>query len=109
MTTIRGWHAHVYFDDATVAQARGLCENARDRFGVVMGNVHEKTVGPHPMWSCQLAFGPDLFETVVPWLAMNRNGLIIFTHPETGDDLKDHRDHGLWMGTGLNLQLSQFD
>lgn len=109
MTAITGYHAHVYFDAATVDRARTLCEQAADRFGVVMGRVHEKCVGPHPMWSCQLAFGPDLFDRVMPWLAMNRDGLIVFAHPESGDDLRDHRDHGIWMGTGLDLKLDVFD
>ena len=77
-------------------------------FGVVMGRVHEKPVGPHPQWSCQLAFGQDLFDQVMPWLALHRDGLVVFAHPETGDDLADHRDHGIWMGTGLPLKLDIF-
>jgi len=47
--TLRGFHAHVYFDAETVEQARALCEAARDRFGVAMGRMHERPVGPHPM------------------------------------------------------------
>ena len=27
---------------------------------------------------------------------------------ETGDALADHRDHGIWLGTGLELDLSIF-
>lgn len=108
MTDISGWHAHVYFGATTVDQARALCEAARDQFGVVMGRVHEKPVGPHPQWSCQLAFAQDLFDQVMPWLALHRDGLVVFAHPETGDDLADHRDHGIWMGTGLPLKLDIF-
>lgn len=104
-STIRGYHAHVYFDADTVAKARALCEAARDRFGVVMGRVHERPVGPHPMWSCQLAATPEQFAQLLPWLALNRDGLIVFAHPETGHDLEDHRDHGIWLGTGLDLDL----
>lgn len=103
---IREFHAHVYFDASTIDQAKRLCEQARDRFSVSMGRVHERPVGPHPMWSCQLAFGPDQFGTIVPWLAMNRNGLVIFTHPETGDVIKDHTDHAIWMGDIMPLELS---
>ena len=105
---IRGYHAHVYFDAGSVAQARALCEHVRDSFGVQMGRVHEKEVGPHPMWSCQLAFGPEKFGAVIPWLAMNRNGLTVFTHLDTGDDLADHRDHGIWMGSMPPLKLDMF-
>ncbi|MGB1146635.1 MAG: DOPA 4,5-dioxygenase family protein [Alphaproteobacteria bacterium] len=105
---IRGYHAHVYFDDNTVDQARALCERARDTFGVVMGRVHERPVGPHPMYSCQLAASVEQFAELLPWLALNRDGLIVFSHPETGNDLEDHRDHGIWLGTGLKLNLSIF-
>ena len=27
-------------------------------------------------------------------------------HPDTGDDLKDHTDHALWLGEMLELDLS---
>ena len=105
---ITGYHAHVYFDADTVEKATALCAAARDRFGVVMGRVHERPVGPHPMFSCQLAASIEQFGALLPWLALNRDGLIVFAHPETGDDLADHRDHGIWLGTGLELELSIF-
>lgn len=105
---ISGYHAHVYFDASTTAQATQLCETAATLFGVNMGRVHERPVGPHPMWSCQLGATAAQFAELLPWLALNRNGLIVFAHPETGDDLKDHRDHGIWLGTGLALNLSVF-
>ena len=105
---ITGYHAHVYFDADTVEKATALCAAARDRFGVVMGRVHERPVGPHPMFSCQLAASIEQFGALLPWLALNRDGLIVFAHPETGDDLADHRDHGTWLGTGLELDLSIF-
>lgn len=107
--TITAYHAHVYFDAKTVEQARVLCEQAADLFGVSMGRVHEKSVGPHPMWSCQLATSPTQFSNLLPWLALNRDGLIVFAHPDTGNDLADHRDHGIWLGSGLELDLSIFD
>ena len=105
---IHDWHAHVYFDAASIDAARALCEEAARRFGATMGRMHEKPVGPHPRWSCQLAFEPGEFHRLVPWLAINRGGLTILVHPETGDDLRDHRDHALWMGEILPLDLSVF-
>ena len=108
LSRITGYHAHVYFTHETVEQARALCEAARDAFGVNMGRGHEKPVGPHPMFSCQLAATVEQFAILLPWLALHRNGLIVFAHPETGDDLSDHRDHGIWLGTGLALDLSIF-
>ncbi len=106
---IESFHAHVYFDAESLEQARALCEAARERFGVEMGRVHQRPVGPHPDWSCQLAFPPALFQRVVPWLALNRGGLTVFIHPNSGDALADHRDHALWMGAIRPLKLSLFD
>ena len=60
MQTIKGYHAHVYYDASTIKQARALCEQAATLFPLKMGRVHERPVGPHPDWSCQLAFGPEL-------------------------------------------------
>ncbi len=104
---IRGFHAHVYFGPDTLARARTLCEQAAQEFPLIkMGRVHERPVGPHPDWSCQLAFKPELFGSVIPWLAMRRNGLVVFIHPISDNDLFDHRDRALWMGAVRPLELS---
>ena len=92
-----------------MAQSRTLCEEARDAFGVEMGRMHEKPVGPHPDGSCQLSVPPEKFGAVVPWLALNRDGLNILLHPETGDELKDHSEHALWMGEIRPLDMSIFN
>lgn len=108
MQRIKGYHAHVYFDATTIDQARALCEQAAQTFKLRMGRVHERPVGPHPDWSCQLAFEPELIGVVLPWLALNRNGLVVFLHPETGNDLLDHTEHAIWMGAIRPLDLSNF-
>ena len=106
MANIKGFHAHVYFDAESVDQATKLCTSAKQQFSIEMGRVHQKCVGPHPMWSCQLAFDPQTFGKIIPWLATHRNGLIVFIHPETGDVVKDHTEHAIWMGQMLELNLS---
>lgn len=102
---INGFHAHVYFDANSVEQAEALCLAAGERFDLRVGRVHRKPVGPHPRWSCQLAFMPALLGDVVAWLALNRDGLTVFVHAETGDDIADHTAHALWMGEMLPLDL----
>ncbi len=109
MSEITGYHAHVYFDADTQDLAQQICEEAARLFPVQMGRMHARPVGPHPRWSCQLVFAADAFDQVIPWLMLNRQGLTIFTHAETGDHLADHRDHALWMGELLDLDLSIFD
>ena len=105
---IQGYHSHIYFDANTLFFARTLCEAAAQKFDIEMGRMHERPVGPHPDWSCQLAYGPELLNRVLPWLAVHRQGLIIFTHPLTGDALRDHRDYAIWMGAVRPLDLSIF-
>jgi DOPA 4,5-dioxygenase len=53
-------------------------------------------------------FAPELLGDVLPWLAFNRKGLVVFVHPDTGDDLADHTDHAIWMGAIWPLDLSIF-
>lgn len=109
MTVITGYHAHVYYDAATREQARALCEAAGRNFALTVGRMHDSPVGPHPRGSCQLAFGPDQFANVVSWLVANRNGLTVFAHAETGDAIKDHTDHTIWLGPSETLDLSKLD
>ncbi len=102
---IRGYHAHVYYDDATKGAAGRLREAIDDRFRVALGRWHDRPVGPHPRWSYQVAFAAEQFGEVVPWLALNRGDLVVFIHPITGDDLADHSEHALWLGEKLALDL----
>lgn len=108
MTTVTGYHAHVYFDAQTLEKARRICTACSEMFGLTMGRVHERPVGPHPDWSCQLAFGPEKLGQVVGWLSLNRDGLVVLVHPETGDALKDHTEHAVWMGAVRPLDVSLF-
>ena len=102
------YHAHVYFDERTVSQARELCEGAAASFGVVMGRVHEKFVGPHPRWSCQLSFDSGQFDALIPWLDAHRAGLTVLVHGQTGNSLEDHTTHASWLGEPAELNLSVF-
>src|SRR5947208_3006824 len=106
MTTITDYHAHVYFDAETREAARRLCETAGKTFDLSVGRMHDKPVGPHPRGSCQLAFKVKLFGEVIPWLIVNRNGLTVFAHAETGNALKDHTDHVIWLGPSEQLNLA---
>lgn len=104
----KAYHAHVYFDATTAEQARALCDTIKETFDLPVGRFHEKLVGPHPRWSCQIIFGRRDFDTFIPWLEANRNGLTIFVHGQTGDDLKDHTDYAYWLGESLDLHLEIF-
>ena len=102
------YHAHVYFDERTTEQARELCQQAATLFGVTMGRVHEKLVGPHPHWSCQLTFDSQQFDRLIPWLDEHRSGLNILVHPRTGSSGADHTTYASWLGEPSQLNLSHF-
>ena len=105
---IDSWHAHVYFDAASRDAAWTLREAIAAGLGdaVSLGRFHERPVGPHPMWSYQLAFPAANFHDVVSWLALNHDALDVFIHPNTGDELRDHRDCALWLGRSHVLNLA---
>ena len=102
------YHAHVYFDEGTVEQASELCADAARRFGVTMGRVHQKLVGPHPRWSCQLSFDSKQFDELIPWLDQHRGKLDILVHGQTGNGLEDHTTHASWLGNSAELNLDVF-
>ena len=102
------YHAHVYFDAATLEQATQLCQTAGQTFEIAVGRIHKKLVGPHPHWSCQLTFNRHQFEDIIPWLENNRDGLDILVHGLTGNDLADHTDHATWLGNPSPLNLKIF-
>ncbi len=102
------YHAHVYFDEVSVERASSICRQAGDLFGVVVGRVHRQPVGPHPCWSCQLAFDKVQFCQLIPWLDENRGDLTVLVHALTGDDREDHTEHAAWLGESVPLKLSVF-
>ena len=106
---ITGYHAHVYYDADSKPAAAALRAALEQRFPAARyGRWHDKPVGPHPCWSYQVAFEPAQFGEIVPFLAFNRRDLVIFIHPESGDELRDHRDRAVWLGAKLELNLGMF-
>ena len=102
---ITGYHAHVYYNASTREAAGQLRDAIESRFEVRMGRWRDRPVGPHPEWSYQVAFTPDLFASIVPWLVLNHNALTVFIHPETGDVIADHTQHALWLGRQEELNI----
>ena len=99
ISAIEDYHAHIYYDAASKPAAAALRQKMEAEFAdAVFGRWHDRPVGPHPDWSFQIAFNADLFQPIVSYLALNRGGLVVFVHPQTGDALADHRDHAIWLG-----------
>ncbi|HZP46136.1 MAG TPA: DOPA 4,5-dioxygenase family protein [Candidatus Binataceae bacterium] len=104
-STIRFYHAHIYYDDASRGTAARLRAEIEQRFEVVMGRWRDEPVGPHPQAMYQVKFDPAEFARIVPWLMINRAGLNILVHPDTGDAIADHAVNALWLGDKLPLRI----
>lgn len=103
------YHAHIYFEpgqDAEVAplQARA----ARDLEGLArVWPLRGRPVGPHPKPMFEIEFSREHRDAVIAWVQAHRGDRTVLLHPETGDDLADHRDHPLWLGQRLPLDFSR--
>jgi aromatic ring-cleaving dioxygenase len=104
-TDITGFHAHVYFDEATRVAAERLREELTPRFALELGRWHMQPVGPHTKPMYQIAFAVDQFAAVLPWLMLNRGGLSILVHPITDDPVADHEMNPLWLGEVVAIDV----
>jgi aromatic ring-cleaving dioxygenase len=102
---IESYHAHVYYDGASREVAATLREAIAGGFAVEMGRWREEPIGPHPQAMYQVKFECAVFSLIVPWLMLNRAGLTILVHPNTGDPYLDHAENALWLGEQLKLNL----
>jgi aromatic ring-cleaving dioxygenase len=109
-SAITDYHAHIYYDPA---KTRDKAERLRERVAkefpqAKRGRWHDELVGPHPQSMYQIAFPTGMLASFVPWLMLNRDGLTVLLHPETGDDLTDHTAHAAWFGAVLPLRVEVF-
>jgi len=97
-------HAHIY----DTARPRRRAEHLRERIATEfpqarLGRWHDKLVGPHSQSMYQIAFPSGLVASLLPWPMLNRDGLTVLLHPETGDEHRDHTAHAACLGGQLPL------
>ena len=102
---VQGYHAHVYYDHETFPIAEKLRETLAANFPVQVGRLNDAPIGPHPVSQFAAIFETDAFQTVIPWLMLNREGLDILIHPLTDDMVDDHTVYALWLGAPIRLKL----
>ena len=105
MSEIKGYHAHVYYNAATRAIAERLRETIIGRFSVKPGGFSDEPRGPHPISQFNVIFEMGEFQTIVPWLMLNREGLDVLIHPLTESSYDDHSNNALCMGTPVPMRL----
>ncbi len=102
---ITDYHLHVYYDPASRDRAALLREWVEERFPAVrMGRWHDGPVGPHPTAMYQVQFPVEVFATLAPFVMMNRLGLTVLLHPESGRPRDDHTINATWMGAALPVK-----
>ena len=102
---ITDYHAHIYYDAVSRERAEMLRQWIAERFTVRMGRWHDVPVGPHPTAMYQIAFTPDQLPGLAPFLMMNRMGLTVLLHPDSGRPRDAHTLTAIWMGEVLPLRV----
>jgi len=107
MTTIHGYHAHVYFDDASQDSAAALRRRVQEALKgrVIVHGLVSRPIGPHPLPMFEIDVPRGNLEELVSWMMLNHGPHSVLIHPITGNDLADHRDHPVWIGKPLPLDL----
>ena len=90
MSENKGYHAHVYYNAETKAKAAALREALLGKFKVEAGGFSDAPRGPHPISQFNIIFETPEFDSVVPWLMLNRDGLDVLVHPLTDSSYNDH-------------------
>ncbi len=101
---LHGYHAHIYYNDETFPIATKLRDTLATDFPVQIGR-NAGIAGPHPVPQIQIIFKKDAFQSVVPWLMLNREELDILVHPLSDDEYDDHTINALWLGTPVALKI----
>jgi aromatic ring-cleaving dioxygenase len=104
MSDNKGYHAHVYYDAETKPKAEKLRDAIIAKFKVEPGAFSDAPIGPHPVSQFNVMFETPEFQSVVPWLMLNRDGLDILVHPLTDSSYNDHTGYAMWLGAPVALR-----
>jgi len=109
---LREYDAHIYFSAETLKSAQSLRQRMAAHFEgeeVLISEMKNSLVGPHPMPMFEANFGAGILSTVTEWLRSERGCHSVLIHPVTGDDFRDHSEAvTLWLGERVSLDFSKF-
>lgn len=106
---------HIYYfahDDESHKESNFLRERLLEKFSEEAGNgtiivkvlPDSKVIGPHStqFWEVDVAH-PEIFLRLLTWFQLHHGNLSVLIHPHTGNDIKDHTLHALWLGQKLPI------
>ncbi|CAG8478517.1 5694_t:CDS:2 [Ambispora leptoticha] len=109
---IKEWHFHVYFfqeneksKESALALRRKIIELIREGFfhPVPYASFNMVPMGPHPIGSYEVWCPKEHFARVFSWFVLNRGQHSVLVHPLTVEEMKDHAERAVWMGTPMPL------
>ncbi|HYD17193.1 MAG TPA: DOPA 4,5-dioxygenase family protein [Patescibacteria group bacterium] len=106
------YHIHIYFQPGTEGEqdALDVTQKLQQRFPWAVEDAHRVgKVGPHSQANIGVTITPDSFGEVVGWLQLNSKNLSILIHPRTGDEIVDHKQAAMWLGTPVAFNEKFFD
>ncbi|MEP7155082.1 MAG: DOPA 4,5-dioxygenase family protein [Betaproteobacteria bacterium] len=108
------YHAHIYFPLSKRTEAESLQAALRAKISsgeiptlLYVGELRDRSVGPHPMPQFEIHFSEDAVQAVTSLLVAA--GFTALIHPLTDDDVADHTNLAHWIGEPLELDLSVLD
>ncbi|KNE70358.1 hypothetical protein AMAG_14499 [Allomyces macrogynus ATCC 38327] len=111
---ITSYDVHIYWLPSSKQQyleAMALKERAAELFPHLWhGKMWDRPIGPHPynMFEIDIHRADD-FGPFVAWLVLNHGSLSVLIHPQTGNDVKDHTEHALWLGQKVPLDVGMLE
>ncbi|CAG8617118.1 10218_t:CDS:2, partial [Ambispora gerdemannii] len=112
---IKEWHFHVYFfqnNEKSKASAlvlrQKIIELTREGFFYpVPSSVNMAPLGPHPIGSYEVWCPKEHFNRVFSWFVLHRGQHSVLVHPLTVEEIKDHTEREVWMGTPMPLDTER--
>jgi len=110
------FHAHIYYNhdnEASREAVVALRDKITSRFihgdkaGVSIIGLREQAVGVHPTGNLAVLFSKDRYGEFVNWLAHARHPQLLnaIIHPLSQEQVLDHTDRAVWLGTPQSLRL----
>jgi len=115
-SSVTEFHAHIYFHNDDIASRTAvlaLKEKITSRFveseekGVSIIGLREQAVGVHPTGNLAVLFSKARYGEFVVWLAHTRDPehLNVIVHPLSPQQVLDHTERAVWLGTPQPLKL----